>query len=69
MDVNFSNCIHCRKRLHYSEARLLPGGGGVCQTCAKERGYVPCEECQDYFIPDGEQCFCEICFSRIFAEF
>lgn len=68
MDVNQSNCIHCKKGIHYTESRLLPEGGGVCLKCATEHGYKACEECQDYFIPDGEQYFCEICLRRIFTE-
>ena len=66
MDVNISACIYCRVRLHYSEARLLPRGGGVCPKCAQEHGYKPCEECQDYFIPDGEEYICEHCMAQIF---
>lgn len=70
MDVNISNCIHCKKRIHYSEARLLPEGGGVCFKCAEERGYRACEECQDYFIPETEdEHFCDICLKRIFERF
>lgn len=70
MNVNISKCIHCRKEIHYAEAKLLPEGGGVCQDCAAEKGYEACEECQDYFIPDhSEQHFCEICTTRIFARF
>lgn len=70
MDVNFSKCIHCETTLHYSEARLLPEGGGVCHDCADRFDYKRCEECGDYFIPKtkGEH-FCERCFKRIFAEF
>ena len=34
MDVNISTCIHCKKRIHYAESRLLPEGGGVCLKCA-----------------------------------
>lgn len=70
MDVNLSNCLHCKQRIHYTESRLLPQGGGVCLKCATERGYKPCEECQDYFIPNGEEeSICEICLKRIFARF
>lgn len=69
MDVNLSHCIHCRIKLHYNEAKLLPEGGGVCHKCTKKQGYKPCEECQDYFIPEGEEFFCEICIERIFATF
>jgi hypothetical protein len=66
MDVNISNCFHCKKRIHYTESRLLPTGGGVCLRCAETQGYTVCEECQDYFIPDGEEQICEICLRRIF---
>lgn len=70
MEVNVSNCLHCNEGIHYTEARLLPGGGGVCRKCASEHGYKPCEECGDYFIPDAEdQHFCEICLKRIFERF
>lgn len=70
MNVNVSNCIHCKRKIHYADARLLPEGGGVCPACAREKGYRACEECQDYFIPDSEdQHFCEICIKRIFARF
>jgi len=70
MDVNLSKCIHCEITLHYSEARLLPEGGGVCHDCADRFGYERCEECGDYFVPKttGEH-FCELCFVRIFTEF
>lgn len=67
MDVNTSNCLHCKQKIHYTEARLLPQGGGVCHSCAQEHGYKPCEECQDYFIPEGEEHICEICMKRILA--
>lgn len=68
MDVNTSNCLHCKREIHYSEAKLLPEGGGVCQRCASKCGYVSCAECRDYFIPAGEdEHFCEICLKRIFA--
>ena len=67
MDVNISACIHCAKPLHYAEAKLLPEGGGVCPACAQTHGYTPCEECQDYFIPDEQESICEICLERIFA--
>jgi len=69
MDVNTSNCFHCKQEIHYSEARLLPQGGGVCHDCAEKHGYKPCEECQDYFIPSGEECICEVCMTRIFERF
>lgn len=70
MDVNYSNCIHCKKRIHYSEARLLPDKGGVCPKCASEHGYKACEECQNYFIPESEEeTICEICLKRIFEKF
>lgn len=68
MDVNNSNCFHCKQKIHYTESRLLPQGGGVCLKCAQAHGYKQCEECQDYFIPAGEdEHFCEICRMRIFA--
>ena len=69
MDVNVSNCVHCRRKLHYTEARLLPAGGGVCPSCALEHGYRACEECHDYFIPEAKETICEICTKRIFARF
>lgn len=69
MDVNYSNCIHCKRRLHYSEARLLPGGGGVCHECAEKHGYAPCDECQDYFIPYWGEIFCEYCVNAVFETF
>ena len=70
MDVNLSRCLHCGKTIHYTEARLLPEGGGVCQKCAAAKGYEPCEECGDYFIPeDSDEHFCELCFKRVFAPF
>ena len=70
MDVNISNCLHCKQKIHYSESRLLPGGGGVCLKCALEHGYKACEECQDYFIPEGEEeSICDICMKRIFERF
>ena len=72
MDVNVSNCIHCDTRIHYTESRLLPTGGGVCLKCADEQGYRQCEECGDYFIPEDEKTdeyFCEICLKRIFERF
>jgi len=69
MDVNYSNCLHCEQKIHYAESRLLPDGGGVCLTCAKQHGYIVCEECQDYFIPTlKDEHLCEICFKRIFAD-
>jgi hypothetical protein len=69
MDVNLSRCIHCKKQIHYSEARLLPQGGGVCQKCASEHGYTPCQECQDYFIPYWGEIFCECCSRVVFEKF
>jgi hypothetical protein len=70
MDVNNSICIHCKEKIHYSEARLLPGGGGVCLKCASKLGYRTCDECQDCFIPAGEEeHFCDICLRRIFEQF
>jgi hypothetical protein len=69
MDVNLSNCLHCKQRIHYTESKLLPEGGGVCLKCATEHGYRACEECQDYFIPRGEEDICEICLKRILTEF
>jgi predicted amidophosphoribosyltransferase len=70
MNVNISRCIHCRRRLHYAQARLLPGGGGVCPACAAEHGYRACEECQDYFIPEIEdEHFCSLCVKRVFERF
>lgn len=70
MDVNFSKCFHCETTIHYSEARLLPEGGGVCHDCAERFGYERCEECGDYFVPKNkEEHFCELCFAWIFAEF
>lgn len=69
MDVNLSNCIYCNRRIHYSEARLLPEGGGVCVSCSQAHGYKVCDECQDYFIPQSsEDFFCEICIKRIFTQ-
>jgi len=69
MDVNLSRCYHCGKTIHYNEAILLPQGGGVCLSCASTRGYVPCAECQYYFVPsDAKEHFCEICLTRIFAD-
>lgn len=65
MDVNKSNCIYCKKEIHYSEARLLPEGGGVCHACAQKRGYRPCDECQDWFISDSEETFCDDCLERL----
>lgn len=65
MNVNMSNCLHCQRRLHYAEARLLPEGGGVCPECAAGRGY-----CRDYFVPAGEdEHFCGVCLRRIFERF
>ena len=69
MDVNTSNCLHCNRRIHYAESKLLPEGGGVCLSCAAEHGYRACEECGDYFIPDGEESICPICMKRIFERF
>ena len=66
MDVNISNCFHCKKRINYAESRLLPEGGGVCLECAEKHGYIACDECGDYFIPDSEEHICEVCFRRIF---
>lgn len=70
MNVNVSRCLHCDLTIHYTEARLLPTGGGVCQNCADRFGYTICEECGDYFVPktEGEH-FCGFCFVQIFAEF
>lgn len=70
MDVNISKCQHCKQRIHYTESRLLPEGGGVCLECAAQHGYRACEECHDYFIPVGEtERFCDPCVKRIFARF
>lgn len=70
MDVNTSNCIHCNERIHYTEARLLPEGGGVCRKCASEHGYKACEECQDYFIPEQEdETICDACMTQVFKQF
>jgi len=70
MDVNTSNCFHCKEKIHYSEARLLPQGGGVCLKCAIEHRYKACDECQDYFIPENEEeHFCDFCLRRIFKQF
>jgi hypothetical protein len=70
MDVNVSNCSHCGQKIHYAEARLLPGGGGVCAGCASKHGYKQCEECQDYFVPEQEdEHFCDTCLRRIFERF
>jgi hypothetical protein len=69
MDVNYSTCPHCGRKIHYAEARLLPEGGGVCPDCAQKHGYRSCDECQDYFIPDGEENICDVCMKRIFERF
>ncbi len=69
MNVNLARCFHCGETIHYTEARLLPEGGGVCRACATKFGYEPCEECQDYFIRgDADEHCCEICLKRIFAD-
>ena len=70
MDVNLSRCLHCGKMIHYSEARLLPGGGGVCHSCADKFDYERCEECQDYFISDdSDEHFCELCLKKLCTRF
>lgn len=65
MDVNVSTCADCGTPITYQTAKLLPKGGGICNKCEEDEGYISCEECQDFFIPKEGETICDDCLERI----
>ncbi len=50
----FFICARCDKRRDMEEARMISGGGAVCEECSAE--YRSCELCEYYFpAPAGEK--------------
>lgn len=60
MDAITFVCHECGKRKNMEEARMLKGGGAVCESCADE-GYFACDCCEYYFPHHQERSLCVTC--------
>ncbi|MDQ4123257.1 MAG: hypothetical protein M3209_17610 [Acidobacteriota bacterium] len=56
-------CAECCKEKETEEARMLSGGGAVCEDCAEEQNFVSCDYCLYYFRFDELLLTCKGCVS------
>ena len=56
---DFFICEVCRKRVEMEEARMLRGGGAVCDDCSIN--YPSCQLCEYYFPAKAGEIVCQPC--------
>lgn len=56
-------CAECGKEKDTDQARMLSGGGAVCEDCAEEYNFVSCDSCLYYFRYDQLLLACSGCVS------
>jgi hypothetical protein len=60
---NNFQCAECGREKDTDQARMLRGGGAVCEDCAEEYNFVSCDSCLYYFRYDQLLLACSGCVS------
>ncbi len=57
------SCEECHQVKDLEEARMVKGGGAVCESCA-DNSYFSCDCCELYYKHEQERSACDGCLTH-----